>query len=142
MIYLVTDAHTSSQTPLPSSESVFLLVSCFFLLRFPVPLIQLHPQSKQIYEGSSLRLECRAICAYPIQYEWYKNGRILATQRGPLLNIGFVNTTHAGQYSCRTFTTEGMDSLSQLATVTVLVKPSAPPPAPDSEGTKRKGRLA
>eukprot|EP00118_Oscarella_pearsei_P025674 m.308568 g.308568 ORF g.308568 m.308568 type:complete len:1039 (+) comp44252_c0_seq1:1335-4451(+) len=92
------------------------------------PVIQLQPQSKQMYEGVQLQLECRAIAAFTVQYEWYKNGNILPHQRGPVLTIQAVRSSDAGQYSCRTFTDEGLDSLSQLATVIVLQKASAPLP--------------
>lgn len=84
-----------------------------------IPIIHVHPQSMEINEGTQLQLRCHAIAQSPVSYNWYKNGQRLRWS-GEIFRIPSCQLSDSGQYSCRVFTEQGYDNLSELAHVSVI----------------------
>ncbi len=82
------------------------------------PVITGNPQSTSVCEGNSVTLSVTATAQGTLQYQWFKDGTVIAGETTPLLTIGNVTQSRAGSYHCRVTTICGT-AVSQVAIVTV-----------------------
>ena len=129
LVHFVDPQH-SHVNSLPMSNANFcfvcLLIRILDVLYCVVPAISLHPQSMEVTEGSRIQLSCHAIAQTCVYYQWHKDGRSLIGS-GDVLTFPSARLADSGQYSCRVFTPQGYDNLSQLACVRVVRRPVADP---------------
>ncbi|HAQ37156.1 MAG TPA: hypothetical protein DCX89_07440 [Saprospirales bacterium] len=70
------------------------------------PVITLHPESAIRCEGTSVQLRVTAT-GQNIQYQWQKNGSDLPGATQNLLTLINLKFSHAGEYVCKVFNTDG-----------------------------------
>jgi hypothetical protein len=88
----------------------------------PPPEILEHPASVLVDEGETVVLEVIAQDSEPIQYQWFKDGALLAGETESILDLGAVTEADNGIYTV--LVSNGVaEALSEPATVGVRIAP-------------------
>ena len=102
--------------------------SCLFLLGLLVilmagcpdmPVILVQPQSQSVEVGNVAAFSCVAIGAWPLSYQWKKDGEELIAAQLASYSTPPVNGLYAGQYTCEVSNANGT-ATSAAATLTVI----------------------
>lgn len=72
----------------------------------PVDIIS-QPTPQIVAQGGTVTLECQAIGALPLKYQWRRNGINVAGATSPTLVLTNVGTNRAGSYTCFVSNTTG-----------------------------------
>ena len=88
------------------------------------PVIESHPQSVTVPEGSPLVLEVEAAGLGPIEHQWRRNGVVLAGQTANLLEVPAATSADSGDYDVVVSNPFGF-ATSELARVRVFVPGTA-----------------
>ena len=95
---------------------MLLMSAVLVLIRVALPVVVDFPREKHVSIGNTLVITCDARGDQPLQYQWFRNGRLLNFSRRHELVIERVGVEHGGEYECNVSNRFG-DKLSQTCTV-------------------------
>lgn len=104
-----------------SAGSVTSTVATLTLI--PPPSITTQPLSQTVVNGTNVAFTVSASGTAPLGYQWRKNGGDLGGATGSSYTIGFVQPSHAGDYTV-VVTNLGGSVTSAVATLTVIGPPA------------------
>lgn len=101
----------------------------------PVSIIT-QPTPQMVAVGGTLTLNCQAVGALPLRYQWRRNGANVSGATSPTLVLTNVATSRAGRYTCFVSNTTGGGTTSETSLeVEVAVVNTAPRVLVLREGT-------
>ncbi|MEI8204541.1 MAG: immunoglobulin domain-containing protein, partial [Bacteroidota bacterium] len=96
----------------------FMMVPCM------APVVTSQPQSHCSCEGESVTFSIANTGSATVNYQWKKNGNIIASSNNSFLTLNQVGMGDAGSYSVIIYNSCGIDS-SAVVTLTVNARPTA-----------------
>ncbi|KAE8594331.1 hypothetical protein XENTR_v10019584 [Xenopus tropicalis] len=114
--------HCEAQNIIGSESSADVYVDVVYAPKNPEVVVE--PKKPSFVEGSSLRFSCNVNSSNPgvSQITWYKNEKVMASERKNYIIIDTIKEEHHGNYMCKAGNKIGATS-SQAVSINVLYPP-------------------